>query len=66
MYVRKFCNLYLTVFDENGNVKNCGRALCQELILLADQIEQDVKHGDAYTGMMDTQNIKNLYKKVNI
>lgn len=63
MYTR-FKMLYNQAFDENGNVKACGREVCRELILLANQIEKNVKHGDEFTGMMDVQAIKNLKEKI--
>ena len=56
----RFLGLYNLAFDSEGNVKNCGRAVCQELIILADQIEQGVRHGDSTSGMMDAESIQKL------
>ena len=63
MYTR-FKMLYNQAFDENGNVKACGREVCRELILLANQIEKNVKHGDEHTCMMDIDSIKKLYLNI--
>ena len=63
MYTR-FKILYQEVFDEEGNVKACGRSVCQELILLANQIEKDISHGNANTGMMDIDAIKKLHSNI--
>ena len=52
--------LYERAFDDEGNVKACGREVCQELILLSNQIETNVNHGNAYTGMMNVEAIKKL------
>ena len=60
----RFFKLYDQVFDENGEVKACGRKVCQEIILLSDQIEHGVKHGDPYTCFMDVESIKALKSKL--
>ena len=60
----RFFKLYDAVFDENGEVKACGRQTCQEIILLSDQIEHGVKHGDPYTCFMDVDAIKALKAKL--
>lgn len=57
---QRFLGLYDLVFDENGNIKACGREVCKELIVLANQIEKNVKHGDETTGMMEVDTIKSL------
>ena len=57
---QRFLGLYDLVFDENGNIKACGREICKELIVLANQIEKNVKHGDETTGMMEVDTIKSL------
>jgi hypothetical protein len=63
MYTR-FAMLYKEVFDKNGEVKLCGRSMCQEIILLANQIETGIEHGNPYTGMMDIEAIQSLYQKL--
>ena len=63
MYTR-FKFLYDKAFDNEGNVRACGREVCQELILLANQIARDVSHGNPYTGMMDIDSLKSLRQKM--
>lgn len=60
----KFNNIYSSVFDEKGNVKNCGREMCRELIRIANTIEPGTKHGDLETGFMHEQTMTRLYKKL--
>ncbi len=57
---QRFLGLYDLVFDKDGNIKACGREVCKELIVLANQIEKNVKHGDETTGMMEVDTIKSL------
>lgn len=57
---QRFLGLYDLAFDENGNIKACGREVCKELIILANQIEKNIKHGDETTGMMEVDTIKSL------
>ena len=57
---QRFLVLYDLVFDKDGNIKACGREICKELIVLANQIEKNVKHGDETTGMMEVDTIKSL------
>lgn len=64
MVVGRFIELYKVVFDSEDNVTACGRERCQELILLANQLESDVDHGNAYTGFMNVENMRLLYKRV--
>lgn len=60
----RFANLYEQAFDENGEVKVCGREVCQELILLANQIEPDINHGNPYTGMMEVEAMHRLHTSI--
>lgn len=60
----RFNLLYNKAFDENGNIKACGREVCQELILICNQIEKNVSHGNAETGMMEVEAIKKLKEKL--
>ena len=57
---QRFLGLYDLVFDKDGNIKACGREVCKELIVLANQIEKNVKHGDETTGMMEVDTIRSL------
>lgn len=56
--------LYNDVFDENGNVKNCGRTKCINLIKLCKIIQCDENYGDMKTGFMQIDKIQALYKKL--
>lgn len=58
---KEFLNYYDRVFDQNGNIKPCGRFACQKLIELSDKIEPGIIHGDIKTGMMKVKKIKDLY-----
>lgn len=49
---------YKDVFDENGNIKLCGREACKKLIRLMQCRFPDVDFGNAETGFMNTDNIK--------
>lgn len=59
-----FLEQYKVVFDIEGNVKNCGREACRELIRRADEIDSGVSHGDLDTGYMDIVAIQRLYNAV--
>lgn len=49
--------LYNRVFDENGNVRLCGREACEELIYALEE-QTGIECGNEDTGMMDTEQIK--------
>ena len=55
--------LYSRVFDENGNVKPCGRRNCIELIRVLES-ETNINCGDKDTGYMNVENIKKAYAQV--
>lgn len=55
--------IYNRVFDENGEIKACGREVCKTLINVINQ-ETSVYVGNPETGMMDIDNIKAEYKKI--
>lgn len=59
----RFCNYYKIVFDEHGEIKNCGREAVIQLIMAADSIEPDIKHGNTVNGFMNVHLIKQLYAK---
>lgn len=65
MVIERFKQLYHIVFDDAGYVKLCGRENCKELITLVNQIAPDVDHGNAITGIMHEQSIRDLYSKLN-
>lgn len=68
-YVKAYENFYVqfdNALDTHGNVKNCGRATCIQLINSADTLEPSVKHGDLKTGFMNTESIIALMVKLSV
>lgn len=61
----RFKNYYNIVFDKDGNVKPCGREAVRNLIIAADSLEPNVKHGDIHTCFMKEHLIKNLHVLLN-
>ena len=49
---------YDEVFDEDGNVRLCGREKCRNLIRLLSDEYLGIYFGDEESGMMQVQNIK--------
>lgn len=64
MLRERFLNVYTLVFDEQGYVKLCERHACIELINLANQIAPGVDYGNAYTGMINIQALRDLHQKL--
>ena len=60
----KFKNLYNKVFDNNGNIKACGRESCINLIIVSGQIDETVYYGNSDTGVMNVANINKLYNSI--
>ena len=54
--------LYDRVFDEEGNVKPCGRSKCIALIRACNN-EYGGSFGDVNTGMMDIRAIKEVVRR---
>lgn len=54
-------DLYDLVFDGNGSVRACGREACMALIERMSSDFKGVDFGDASTGRMNIQNIKDYY-----
>ena len=52
------------VFDEEGNVKACGREACKELINMCKVQDSQTDFGDPMTGMMNVRNILLFRKKI--
>ena len=57
-----FGKIFHQVFDENGNVRNCGRQNCQELIAAAKAASPI--YGNEANGMMNVEAIKALYEEL--
>lgn len=62
----QFIKEYNKVFDENGNVRPCGRKHCENLINLAYLIDKKNArlYGNPRTGFMNIENIQQLYKEI--
>lgn len=58
--MKQFIQTFNEVFDENGNVKPCGREKCKELIAIASRIDNKTNFGDIHTGFMKVKNLKHL------
>jgi hypothetical protein len=54
---------YNAVFDENGQVRNCGREVCSKLINLMKKYTSK-KIGDEDTGKLEIDTIKLEYYRV--
>ncbi len=59
-----FLYLYNEVFDEEGNIKNCGRKKCQELIEKCQEIDPGVFYGELNRGFMNIDAIRRLRKTI--
>ena len=59
---RNFKNLFQEVFDAEGNVTNCGRDKCRQLISAAKAATS--VYGDEETGVMRIEAIKLLYREL--
>ena len=58
--IEVFKALYKELFDENQNLKICGRDKCRQLIILAKNIKDD-DFGNIKHGMLNIDKIKDLY-----
>jgi hypothetical protein len=54
---------YNAVFDENGQVRNCGREVCSKLINLMKKYTSR-KVGDETTGTLNVDVMKSEYYRV--
>lgn len=61
---QEFLSIYSEVFDENNNIKFCGRVKTTKLINIAAKINKDIDFGNVHTGIMNVDNIKNLYNEI--
>lgn len=67
----EFKTLYSEVFDENGNVRNCGREKCKKLInacqtMYEEKYGKTKDFGNNENGFMKIKAIKNFAKKENL
>lgn len=59
-----FEKLYKEVFDEQGNVKACGRDRCKMLMQLAHKLDAGANFGDTNAGYMNIEAMKELHAKL--
>lgn len=52
--------VYSEVFDEQGNVKACGREKCLELIEICSELDPFNYYGDSKLGFLNEENIFKL------
>ena len=62
--IPEFFKLYHQVFDEEGNIKACGRDTCFALIVVADEVEPEISHGDTHRNFVYSKKMHSLYKKL--
>lgn len=63
IFIENFKEAYNNVFDENHNIRFCGRQKCIELIEAAEKVQKG-SYGNVYTGLLDIDNVKSLYNKL--
>ena len=61
--LQELSSAFDAVFDAEGQIKNCGRAVCMHLIsLMKRHSSEDV--GDEKTGMINIETMKSEYLKL--
>ena len=60
----EFFKLYSQVFNENKEMKACGRDTCFALIVVADEVEPGVSHGNTKHNRVYPEKMHSLYKKL--
>lgn len=61
MNKEKFNSLYQNCFDENHQIKACGRDACQKLLSFL----KDPKYGNIDSGRLNIEEINKLYQEIN-
>ena len=60
---KDFRTLFHNVFDDNEEVKLCGREACKALIIAMEEAFPGESFGNRETGFMDIFKIKRFYHK---
>ena len=55
---------YQAVFDEDDNVKACGRALCLRLMYTLKKFRPNAELGNFETGEMNIKVVKDAYQDI--
>ena len=58
----KFKEAFEAVFDENGNVKLCGRETCKQLIKACTDLEPRTYFGNPITGQLNLKSYPRMKK----
>lgn len=53
------------VFNKDGTIKVCGRQACKELIIACMEYAPDIDFGNPNTGMMNVDNIRQMFAQTN-
>ena len=61
--LKELKDAYETVFDENGSVKACGRAVCLRLMYVMKKYST-ANLGNFNTGVMEVDTIKSEYRRI--
>lgn len=67
LMTEEFVKLYDKVFDEQGNVRTCGREACKDLIRFCQSYadgSSNICFGNEKTGFMKVQEIKHLKEQL--
>ena len=66
--IELFLQKYSVCFDDKHEVKACGRNFCSELIAVCEDLGKKIgkiaDYGNMSTGLMNVNNIQELYKEV--
>ena len=62
--LEKLKDEYQDVFTEDGNVKACGRILCQHLMYTLKKFRPNAELGNLETGVMNVEVVKNVYRDI--
>ena len=59
--MEKLQKLLDQVFTPSGNVRNCGRETCKQLIIQASSVYPDIDFGNPDNGMMNVDKFKEIF-----
>ena len=60
---KEFIEQFNKVFDSNNQINLCGRLECIKLITIADNIENNINHGNVNNGIINIDNMLRLRDK---
>ena len=62
--IEEIKELYKEVFDENNNIKLCGRDTCKKLMIALNKIYEDVNFGDLDAGFLNIETVQKYASKL--